>query len=89
MVRRILWLLPLVLLAAHAFWGFGPGEYHKGYDQAMKDMEHVRENLGWASEIDGSVLDHVQYLPPMFDESEKWQEGYRQAVQDQFVPTRR
>lgn len=89
MLRRILWLLPLALLAAHAFFGFGPGQYRDGYDQAMKDMEHVRDNLGWASEIDGSILEHVEYLPPMSDEPEKWQEGYRQAVQDQLLPTRR
>jgi hypothetical protein len=89
MIRRILWLLPLVLLAAHAFLGFSPGQYREGYDQAMKDMEDVRENLGWASEIDGSILDHVQYLPAMSEKPERWQEGYRQAVRDQFTPLQR
>ena len=89
MVRRIVWLLPLVLFAAHAFLGFGPGDYREGYEQAVDDMEQVRDNLGWAAEIDGDILDSVQYLPSMSAESEKWQKGYRQAVHDQLVPKRR
>ena len=89
MVRRILWLLPLVLFAAHAFLGYEPDDYRQGYEQAAQDVERVREKLGWASEVDSAILEHVQYVPSLPDKSEQWREGYRQAVQDQFAPKRR
>lgn len=84
MFRRVLWFLPIGLLAAHAFLGFGPMEYQAGYDQAIRDLEETRQKMGWASEMGGAIMDGIEHLPPNPEESERWNEGYRQAVQDQW-----
>jgi len=85
MIRRVIWLIPIVLLAANAFLGIRPGDYHTGYDQAVHDLQEARQKMGWASDIGGSILDRIEYLPPEANRSEKWQEGYRQALRDHFT----
>ena len=84
MARRILWLIPLFFLAAHAFFGIGPGDYRQGYDQAVQDLEEARTKLGWASEFADGIIDRVQHLPPDSDQSIRWNKGYQQAVRDHF-----
>ena len=87
MLRRALWLLPIVLFACHAFLGSDVEPYQQGYDQAVRDVQRAREQLGWTSELGGSVPNVIEHLPRDTNRSEEWNEGYRQAVRevrDQF-----
>ena len=82
MIRRILWLAPVVLLAAHAFLGLGPGDYRKGYEKAMHDLERMRQEVGVASEVGEGFWNQVQDLAADEEMPDKWRNGYRQALKD-------
>ena len=84
MLRRIIWFAPIILFAAYAFLGTEPGEYRDGYEQAVQDIGEARDKLRWMTERGGGVVQGIESLPLNGDRSEKWNDGYRQALLDQF-----
>lgn len=94
MIRRILWLAPIALMAGSAFLGWELTDYRQGYRQASEDVEKFKDEYGWMAEAGRSAWDvagdlpldqlPLDRLPSQFqvdpDRSEKWQQGYREAV---------
>ena len=56
MLRRIVWLIPIFLMAGYAFWGLEWTDYQRGYNQALRDAKQAEQEMGWVVDIGGEVL---------------------------------
>jgi len=83
MFRRVLWFAPIILFAAYAFLGVESGDYRNGYDQAVQDIDEARDKLRWMTERGEGIMQSIESLPIDADRSQKWIDGYRQALRDQ------
>ena len=84
MLRRVLWFAPIILFAAYAFFGIEPGDYRNGFDQAVQDIDEARDKLRWMTDAGEGVAQRIESLPLDGNRSQKWNDGYRQALREQF-----
>lgn len=82
MLRRIVWLLPIVLMAGYAFWGLEASDYQKGYQRALQDAPRLQRELGWVADLGAIVVQSADAYPADPTQPEDWQAGYRQALHD-------
>ena len=56
MLRRIVWLIPILLMAGYAFWGLEWSDYQRGYNQAVRDAKQADQEMGWVVGAGGQIL---------------------------------
>jgi hypothetical protein len=82
MIRRIVWLIPIFLMAGYAFWGLEWSDYQKGYRKALEDAPRLQQEMGWAADVGALVVQSADAYPADPTQPDDWQAGYRQALHD-------
>ena len=89
MLRRIVWLIPIFLMAGYAFWGLVWTDYQRGYKQAVRDARQAEQEMGWAVGVGGELLTRRSRNPP--DEAPNYSRqpapaNFRQPEPDSGMP---